>query len=30
MWHLTPAGRSWVLYDLLGEEEDPEINTYDE
>lgn len=29
MWELTPAGRSWVLYDLLGETEDAEVNTFD-
>jgi hypothetical protein len=30
MWELTPAGRSWVLFDLLGENEDVEVNTFEE
>ncbi len=30
MWELTPAGRSWVLFDLLGEREPEEIIDYPE
>ena len=30
MWELTPAGRSWVLFDLLGEKEPEEVNDYPE